>query len=118
MKKFKIIVSLFSLFLMFAYGQNCNDYENWSNCKIIIHRDYKIYMHPKNTPVDIKDTLIYNIVFNGNCDYIISLCTDQKYYPINIKLYDPATNKELYDNTKDNYIFVFDNKGNLTQIKN
>ena len=87
------------------------------NCRIIMHRDYKIYLHPKYTTIGINDTLTYNIVFNGQRDYVITLCTDQEFYPINIKLLQPSTNKELYDNAKDDYIeslgIGFDNTQNL-----
>jgi hypothetical protein len=82
-----------------------------------MHRDYKIYLHPKYTTIGINDTLTYNIVFNGKSDYVITLCTNQKFYPINIKLLQPVTGKELFDNAKDGYIeslgIGFDNTQNI-----
>ena len=63
-----------------------------------------IYMQPKHTKVGINDTLTYNVVFYGGRDYIISFCTDQIYYPINIRLLQPETRKVLYDNATDDYL--------------
>jgi hypothetical protein len=60
-------------------------------------------MHPKHISINIKDTLTYNVVFKGNRDYIISFCADQMYYPLNIRLFETATNKEIYDNAKIDY---------------
>jgi len=61
-------------------------------------------MQPKHTKVGINDTLTYNVVFYGGRDYIISFCTDQIYYPINIRLLQPETRKVLYDNATDDYL--------------
>jgi|GEM_PF-1072154 len=106
-KKFKIFLFLFSLFSIISYSQDCGDYYNyhkWVNCTKTIKRNYKIYTQPKNTRIGINDTLTYNIVFNGNRDYIISFCADQIYYPISIRLLQPETGIELYDNATDDYV--------------
>jgi hypothetical protein len=60
-------------------------------------------MEPKHTSVAVNDTLKFNVVFQGNRDYIISFCADQIYYPLNIRLLEPETRKKLYDNTSGDY---------------
>lgn len=103
MKKYKIILFLFSFFSIISYSQDCNYYSAMANCRIIMHRDYKIYLKSQYTTIGINDTLTYNIVFNGQRDYVITLCADQEFYSINIKLLQPETRKVLYDNAKDDY---------------
>jgi len=117
MKKYKIILFLFGFFSFISYSQDCNYYSSMADCRIIMHRDYKIYLRPKFTLIGINDTLTYNIVFNGKSDYVITLCTGKNFYPINIMLMQPSTNKELYNNAKDDYIeslgIGFDNTQNI-----
>jgi len=60
-------------------------------------------MQHKTAEIGIHDTLIYNVAFSANRDYIISFCTDQLYYPIHIRLLQPGTGKELYNNASDDY---------------
>jgi len=106
MKKYKIILFLLSLLTFFSYSQECNEYNNYSkfvNCRHCINSYYKIYMHPKHTSVDIMDTLIYNVAFTGNRDYIISFCADQMYYPLKIRLFEAETMKLLFDNATSDY---------------
>jgi hypothetical protein len=58
----------------------------------------------KNRSFGINDTISYNITFYGNRDYILSFCADQNYYPLNIRLLQPGSGKELYNNENHNYI--------------
>jgi len=60
-------------------------------------------MHTKHVSIGIIDTLTYNVVFTGNRDYIISFCADQNYYPLNIKLFESETKRQLYDNATSDY---------------
>ena len=103
MKKFKILFILIGLISINCFSQDCSDFQKLSKCKIKIIKNCKIYMQHKNAAIGINDTLTYNIVFYGNRDYIISFCADQKYYPLNIRLLQPETNEEIYDNAKDDY---------------
>jgi len=108
--KIVCVLFVFSIYSSVSNGQECSDYYNYSkfvNCKKCINRNYKLYMPPKNTTIGVDDTLTFTIMFYDNRDYLISFCTDQKYYPINIKLIESATGKELYDNAKDNYCESF-----------
>ncbi len=101
----KIALFLFS-FSMLSYSQLCDDYYNYSkfvNCRQCFNSYYKIYMRPKHVLIGIHDTLSYNVAFTGNRDYIISFCADQMYYPLNIRLFEQTTMKELYDNAKSDY---------------
>ena len=106
MKKIKILLFLFSLFSSLNYSQQCDDYYNYSkfvNCRHCLNSYYKIYMHTKHVSIGIIDTLTYNVVFTGNRDYIISFCADQNYYPLNIKLFESETKRQLYDNATSDY---------------
>lgn len=106
MQKYKTIFILIGLLSASGHSQVCNDYNNFTqfvNCRKCINSYYKIYMEPKHTSVAINDTLKYNVVFQGNRDYIISFCADQIYYPLNIRLFEPITKRKLYDNTSGDY---------------
>jgi hypothetical protein len=103
MKKFKILFILISMISINCISQECSDFQKLSKCKISIVKSCKIYMQHKNASIGINDTLTYNIVFSGDRDYILTFCTDQKYYPLNIRLLQPETNEEIYDNAKDDY---------------
>jgi hypothetical protein len=107
MKKIKIILILVTIFTVNSYGQDCDEFFNYSkytNCNKCIKANYKIYLHPKHTNVGINDTLAYDIVFYGGRDYVISFCADQQYYPLHIRLLHPETKKVLYDNANDYYL--------------
>ncbi len=106
MNKYKIIFFFIGFLSASGQSQVCNDYNNYSqfvNCRKCINSYYKIYMKPKHTLVAIDDTLKYNVVFQGNRDYIISFCADQMFYPLNIRLSEPETRKKLYDNASGDY---------------
>lgn len=103
MKMFKILFFLLGLISINCPGQNCTDFQKLDNCKLRIIYRYVIYMQHKTAEIGIHDTLIYNVAFSANRDYIISFCTDQLYYPIHIRLLQPGTGKELYNNASDDY---------------
>lgn len=106
MKKYKILLLLLLFFSVYGFGQECGDYYNYSkfvNCRKCVKKHYKTYLQPQNSTIRIKDTLKFNVVFSGNRDYIISFCTDQKYYPINIRLIEPETGRVIYNNVSDDY---------------
>ncbi len=101
--RFKVILFLLSYFSVISYGQDCSDFENSTNCKVIIIKNYAIFLQHKNAAVNINDTLIYEITFSGNRDYILSFCANHNYYPLNIRLLQSTTKKELYNNASDNF---------------
>ncbi len=104
MKKYKIILFLIILFTNISYSEDCSETSNsykLVNCKKCIRKDYKMYQTPRNVKAGINDTLTFDIVFKGGRDYIISLCADDIYYPIYIKIIQPATGEELYNNSRD-----------------
>jgi hypothetical protein len=103
-KKWTLII-LITFLVSVNYGQDCDKYNNYSkfvNCRQCYNSYYKIYLKPQNISIGITDTLKYNIVFNGNRDYIISFCADQIFYPISIKLYNSNFEK-IYDNANSGY---------------
>jgi hypothetical protein len=103
MNKHKIILFLFILFSALIYSQDCRDFQKLDNCRIKISKNYIIYLQHTNRSIGINDTISYNITFYGNRDYIISFCAEQIFYPINIRLMQPGSGKELYNNESHNY---------------
>ena len=106
MRKYKIILFLILLFTSYSYSEDCTETSNsykTSNCNKCYRKNYKVYQQPRNVNVGINDTLMFNVVFKGGRDYIISFCADDIYYPLNIKIIQPETGEELYDNVVDNY---------------
>ncbi|RPH31862.1 MAG: hypothetical protein EHM93_11790 [Bacteroidales bacterium] len=102
MIKIKFILLLLGLSSINAFGQDCSKFNRWAECRPRINH-YQTYLQPKSIAVGINDTLTFNIVFEGNRDYIISFCANKLYYPIHIRLLKFDTKEEIYDNAADNY---------------
>jgi hypothetical protein len=102
MKKFKLILLLLSFYSATCFSQNCGKFNEWVGCTQKL-KNYDIYLQPRSTEISINTKLIYNVVFLGDRDYIISFCADKLYYPINIKLLNQKTNEVIYDNATDNF---------------
>lgn len=103
MKIFKFI--LFILFILFSvncYSQDCSRFNRWAECRPRIN-DYNTYLQPKSVAVGVNDTIKFNVVFDGNRDYILSFCANKLYFPIKVRLLKPETSEALYDNTTDGY---------------
>jgi len=93
---------LFSLVSTIGYGQDCSRFNRWAECRPRI-KDYETYLQPKAIAVGINDTLVFNVVFEGGRDYILSFCANKLYYPIHVRLMKAGTREEIYDNSIDNY---------------
>ena len=104
MKTVLSIIILLSLFVTASYSKDCNDYMNGKRRSVRIEKAYQIYLQPNSKMIGVEDTIKFNISFLGNFDYILTFCADREYYPINIRLVNETTNKEIYDNTTDAYI--------------
>jgi len=103
MKKIIYIFLLFGLYSSNAYSQDCNNQNQWDGC-LKKSRYYDIYQSPQTNAITLNDTLTYNIVFIGNRDYIISLCSPDIYYPVSFKLFKQDSKEEIYNNASDDYI--------------
>ena len=64
-----------------------------------------------NKTVKAKLTLL------GNREYLITLCTEKRFYPIHYKIIDEKEDKVLYDNQQDDYLesigFILDRTRNV-----
>jgi len=107
MKKLIIILFIYTLYSNTCNSQDCIYAHEWADCRSSINDKYKIYVQPRNSEIDINDTLSYVVVFYGKRDYIISFCADLMYYPLNIRLLQYDTKKELYNNATDKYCVTF-----------
>ena len=103
MKKYKILFFIICMVSVNSFGQNCTDFQELDNCKKGLIYNYATYLNDEKAEIGIHDTLTYNIAFIGNRDYIISFCTNQIYYPINIRLLQPGTGIEIFNNASDDY---------------
>ena len=104
MKTILTILFLLSFFSTISYSKDCNDYMNGKRRSVRIEKGYQIYLQPNSKMIGVEDTIKFNISFLGKFDYILTFCADREYYPINIRLVNPTSNKEIYDNTTDAYI--------------
>lgn len=93
---------LFFLVSINSIGQDCDRFNRWAECRPRIN-DYTIYLQPKSIAIGINDTLTFNVVFEGNRDYILSFCANKLYSPIHVKLLNLGTRKLIYDNATDDY---------------
>jgi hypothetical protein len=104
MKKIYMILLLFiTTLLTICYSQDCGKNSKLGNCAKTTNKNYKTYLQPQYSSIGVNDTLVYNIVFSGNKDYIISFCAQQKYFPLYIRLLEADTWKEIYNNENDDY---------------
>lgn len=102
MKKFNIVLLIFTLLSLNSFSQKCAKFEQWGDCRTII-KDYSTYLQPQRISIGINDTLNFNIVFEGNKDYILSFCAKNIYYPIKVRMLKSETKEELYNNSVDDY---------------
>ena len=94
------------LFLGSASGitQECVDYHEVGDCMLDRQSSYKVYSQSKSVSMGLADTVVLNIVFYGQKEYILSFCSHRKMYPVHFVLIDPETESILYDNANDKYI--------------
>ncbi len=102
MKNLNIVLLIFTLLPLNCFSQKCNKFERWSDCRAAI-KDYSTYLQPQRISIGINDTLNFNIVFEGNKDYVLSFCAKNLYYPIKVRMLTSDTKEELYNNAVDDY---------------
>jgi hypothetical protein len=102
MKFLKFILLLLSVYSTNCFSQDCSKFDRWDECRPRI-KGYSTYLQPRSIAVGINDTLTFNIVFEGNRDYILSFCANRLYYPIHVRLMKLGTKEEIYDNAVDKY---------------
>ncbi|MBN2484831.1 MAG: hypothetical protein JXB34_02540 [Bacteroidales bacterium] len=105
-------------FCNFAYSQSCFSFHNSKDCVPRLEKDFRIYGQSKSAYLVIDKKSDLTIVFYGNKDYIITVCTEKGYYPVHFVIKDFNTNSVLYDNMEDDYIesvgLTFDNPTKTT----
>jgi hypothetical protein len=107
MKRTIYIHFLAALFLILPgrlISQNCENHHTEGDCRYDIQKGFKIYSQSHSVTMSPLDTIVLNVVFYGQKDYILSFCTHKKMYPIHFVLIDQQTMQVLYDNEEDKYL--------------
>ena len=99
-----ILATLLFLVPLYALSQNCEYHHTEGDCRYDLQRGYKIYSQSKSVSMSPMDTVVLNMVFYGQKDYMLSFCTHRKMYPIHFVLIDQQTKQVLYDNEEDKYL--------------
>lgn len=87
-------------------GQDCKDYHKRvrSDCAEFTYNEYKYYGQSAGALVEEGKKVNMQVVFYGGKDYSVSLCTENKLYPIHYRIIELSTKEVLYDNKNDDYI--------------
>ena len=102
----KLLIRHFFLlgFSALLFSQDCETCFKQGDCRMDLHRGYKIYSQSKGVPITIRDTIELNVVFYGQKEYIFTFCTGKELYPIHFRIFDPDSGSLIYDNKEDRYI--------------
>lgn len=103
MKKLITIVFLLSISYL-SFGQGCNGFNKSKRCNRYIDGEHKIYGQSTNALLMADSTYRYQMVLFGGKEYIISVCAENGFEPIHIRLINVATKEITYDNETDKYI--------------
>ena len=105
----RVLNAIFILIFFFAsesiiFSQVCKNFNQSAFCIIPESYDYNQYEKSRSSYVLIRKINKYEIVLNDNCDYKISFCTPQDYDPIQFRIIEKESEKEVYDNSIENNV--------------
>ena len=99
-----LIVFLLSVFILStAYTQECNDFLNSKAFKHLIPKDFKDYGQSKSISVEVNKTNNFEVVFNGNEEYILNIGTEAGFGPVHFRIINSDNKMVLFDNKNKNY---------------
>lgn len=106
----KLLISAAIVFTIFTslFSQNCNNYHKkfTSDCRGSGDKEWIYYSQSKSALVEKDRTVTLRVIFYGENEYNLSLCTVNNLYPIHFKLIDVETKDVLFDNATDDYINI------------
>jgi hypothetical protein len=85
-------------------SQSCYNFHSQKECFGKLEKGFRIYGQSESALLIIDSTSKLPVIFYGNKDYIINVCTERGYYPVHFVLKDYETSQVLYDNMEDDYI--------------
>lgn len=102
-----ILILLFSISTV-LFSQNCNNYHKkfTSDCRGAGDKEWIYYSQSKSALVEKDRAVTLRVIFYGDNEYSLSLCTVSNLYPIHFKLIDVETKEVLFDNSTDDYINI------------
>jgi hypothetical protein len=66
-------------------------------------KGFQLYGQSRSALFEIDSTFIYELTFYGKKDYILSVCTERGYGPVQFKIIEQKTGNVFYDNMEDEY---------------
>jgi len=99
-----IAVLLFSLSGINHAQEKCKKFHLYGTCMQYSGPNFKYDGQSRSNVIGFGDKLTYNIVFYGDRQYKIYVCTSTDLAPVHFKLINPMTREVIYDNKEDNYL--------------
>lgn len=97
-----VVILVFGHFTM-SSAQSCQGFHKISRCAERHSSDFKQYGQAKSAAIIVGQKYKSQVVFYGEKDYIVSVCTEVDYKDIHFTIYDKTNNQLIYDNAEDNY---------------
>jgi hypothetical protein len=106
--RYKLIYIGLSIILFITleqnYCQSCYNYHSQKVCVSKLEKGFKLYGQSESALLIIDSVSELPVIFYGNKDYIINVCTEKGYYPVHFVIKEYETKQVLYDNMEDDYI--------------
>jgi hypothetical protein len=99
-----IIIPLLLVGSVQVKAQSCYNFHSSKGCVSKLEKDFRLYGQSESALLVIDSTSSLPVIFYGNKDYIINVCTEKGYYPVHFVIKEFETHDVLYDNMEDDYI--------------
>jgi hypothetical protein len=105
MQWFVLKISILVLLLSGSYSQaqSCYNFHSYKTCAGKLRSGFKLYGQSESALLEIDSTAVLPVIFYGNKDYVVTVCTERGYYPVHFIIKEVETSNVLYDNMQDNY---------------
>lgn len=87
-----------------GYAQSCYNFHSQRACVSNLEKGFRLYGQSESALLVIDSLSKQPVIFYGNKDYIIHVCTEKGYYPVHFVIKDIESRQVLYDNLEDDYI--------------
>lgn len=102
-KLYLIVIFILLLSEECLKSQTCFSFHNDKHCANKPKNEFRIYGQSESAMLEKDHTVELPVIFYGNKDYIVTVCTEKGYYPVHYVIRDIETNNIFYDNMEDDY---------------
>lgn len=97
-----LLLFLFIIFISTDYLKPCKNFHESNNCAKI-KKGFNSYGQSASALLEIDSTSVYQVIFYGKKDYILTICTERGFYPVHYRLVEDKSKQIIYDNMEDDY---------------